>query len=550
MESKSHISKMAIIGMLEMLLFAVLCFGSLFLKSSLFVDSRTVPKWYLSIFCCLALLLVVATGYLLSKNDRRPIIWSDKLRPAFFIILISCSLQALYGIFQFLGLLPAHDAFRVTGSFENPAGFSACLCAGFPFCVYFFKDKNLKLKYTAIVSGFIIILAVILSASRTGIICLSIVCSITIFSRIRAKYKKTMLVLLLVLIPLLFALLYFLKKDSADGRRLVWYCSLNMIKDKPVFGYGSDGFRANYMLYQADFLAKNPNSRLALFADSTSRPFSEYLSILINYGIVGFSLLLILVFLVWKAWLRNPNNESKTAGLCLLSLCLLSFFSYPFSYPLVWILCFFSILLIIHNADYKLKATRRAIKIIALFAFPFVLVLCLFLSKRMMAEIRWCKIAKESLSGWTIKVLPQYALLKNDLGHKPLFLYNYAAELHEVNHYEESLNIALACEKIFADYELQLLLADDYLQLKQYKKAETHYLLASQMCPIRFLPLYKLVNVYESSGAKAKALNTARIIINKPVKVASPEIDQIKIEMKNKIKYYSRDTPLAAQLNR
>ena len=51
-----------------------------------------------------------------------------------------------------------------------------------------------------------------------------------------------------------------MKKDSADGRLLVWICSMNMIKDNLLLGWGIGGFEAHYMDYQASYFERNPNS--------------------------------------------------------------------------------------------------------------------------------------------------------------------------------------------------------------------------------------------------------------------------------------------------
>lgn len=65
------------------------------------------------------------------------------------------------------------------GSFDNPAGFASCLCIGFPFvalCLKLAKDTLLRVFLYLLAS--IIILAVILSESRTGIMSILVVVGI------------------------------------------------------------------------------------------------------------------------------------------------------------------------------------------------------------------------------------------------------------------------------------------------------------------------------------------------------------------------------------
>ena len=86
------------------------------------------------------------------------------------------------------------------------------------------------------------------------------------------------------------------------------------------------------------------------------------------------------------------------------------------------------------------------------------------------------------------------------------------------------------------DYDIQMLKADNYKNMNDYHLAEKCYLLASQMCPNRFIPLYELVNIYDSTGRSDKALKLAKIIVNKPVKIPSGVIAAIKMKMEERIK--------------
>jgi O-antigen ligase len=67
-----------------------------------------------------------------------------------------------------------------------------------------------------------------------------------------------------------------------------------MIKEKPLFGHGVGGFKANYMNYQARYFEEHPDSKYAMLADNVNRPFSEYLLLLTEYGLAGFALFLVL----------------------------------------------------------------------------------------------------------------------------------------------------------------------------------------------------------------------------------------------------------------
>ena len=131
----------------------------------------------------------------------------------------------------------------------------------------------------------------------------------------------------------LFISVYQWKKDSADGRLLIWECTWEMIKDKPIIGHGIGAFEAHYMDYQADYFRKYQDSEFAMLADNVKHPFNEFLSVGVQFGALGWILLIILCVFLFYCYKRRPSPEGYTALLVLLSVAVFSMFSYPFSYP-------------------------------------------------------------------------------------------------------------------------------------------------------------------------------------------------------------------------
>jgi tetratricopeptide (TPR) repeat protein len=216
---------------------------------------------------------------------------------------------------------------------------------------------------------------------------------------------------------------------------------------------------------------------------------------------------------------------------CLLSIAVFSLFSYPLTYPFVWVMGLSSITVLFYplwRTQKKFFYTLRPIIILV------VLYAGYMTYDRMATEIKWCNIAQKSLRGQTEQMLPEYQLLYGKLQNNELFLYNYAAELNVVKQYAKSLEIAHECERLWADYDLQMLMAENYKELHQYEEAEFHYIKASNMCPVKFMPLYKLYKLYEDLGEREKVLTIANKIIEKPVKIMSPTIINIQQEIKQK----------------
>lgn len=113
-------------------------------------------------------------------------------------------------------------------------------------------------------------------------------------------------------------------------------------------------------------------------------------------------------------------------------------------------------------------------------------------------------------------------------------LYEQAAELNEQGRYEESEKVLAKCQTVFNSYDTELLAADNALQLECYDAAMQHLNLASYMVPCRFYPLYGKMLVFQKCDS-TKADSIADILIRKPVKVPSADIDFIITEAKDQL---------------
>ena len=444
---------------------------------------------------------------------------------------------------QYLHVAAAGNGFRVTGSFDNPAGFAVCLCAGFPFVLYFVFSQKSWRRYLAIAAGIIVIAAVAFSASRAGVVSLAAVGLAVFFGRVKMAAKQKVAIATVLLLVALSGL-YLLKKDSANGRLLIWRCSWEMVKEKPLFGHGAGGFKAHYMNYQARYFEQRPDSEYAALANNVNRPFSEYVLLLTNFGLAGFALLLAAVGFLWKSFLRCRREKVvRAAAGCLLSVAVFAIFSYPLTYPFVGVMSILSAAIIICRAKYPVKIPGRVLCPVKLLTIPAILLFVWVAWQRMANEMRWCKIAHQSLSGKTEQMLPEYERLHPAMSGNELFLYNYTAELNVAGRYSESLQIGKACEQLLADYDLQMLMADNCQQMEQHAEAEQRYKRAAAMCPVKFMPLYRLAKLHEEQGNKAEAQELAKLILEKKVKIPSYAVAAIKREMQQLVEGEKGDAP-------
>ena len=299
-------------------------------------------------------------------------------------------------------------------------------------------------------------------------------------------------------------------------------------------GYGTGGFEANYMNYQAMYFRENPNSLNGRLADNVEYPFCEYIRIICNYGLIGLTLLIIIITFLYYSYLKQPSTDKEAAILCWGIMGFLSMFSYPTMYPFVWLILIYCIYILIQDHLNLITKHNFFIK-----SKTYIIISCLIVLfyieyknyQRFKAEIEWAHIANLSILGKTEQTIPQFEKLKKVMGNNQHFLYNYCVTLYQAKDYNRSLIIAKECHMLWANYNLEVLMGKIYENLQAYHTAESHYQLASQMCPNRFLPLYQLVLLFNKTQKHKEAILLAREIAHKQVKIPSQLIDNIKLEM-------------------
>jgi tetratricopeptide (TPR) repeat protein len=308
-----------------------------------------------------------------------------------------------------------------------------------------------------------------------------------------------------------------------------------MIADKPFLGHGAGGFQREYMLYQADYFRAHPASSYAMRADIVKHPFNEYLMLLVEQGLMGGILFGFFVYMLQREYRRNRSNETFYAMLCLVGIGVFACFSYPLGYPFERLMVVFCVANIMRNETKGLKISNKVFGILKPTILVVSVVLLSLTGKMFYDEYRWNTIAQRSLAGETKEVMPDYARLYKTMNRNGLFLYNYAAELNFIDRNVESNRLFIEASHFMNDIDLQLQMADNYQKMRNYKEAEKCLILASDMIPNRFIPLYRLAKLYEVTNQQQKARKTAKLILKKPVKIMSPNIVSIRIEMQQLI---------------
>lgn len=231
----------------------LLCSGCLFSVSGSFPEMAEMIREKWAVAGILAMLFSCGIAIL----HRKPFVaHMDKVLETFVLL---CAIEMGVVAMQLLKILPSyHPFFRFTGTFRNPSVFAMMMALCLPICVFYTVKLLGRNKSLWQFLSICVTLCIFLSESRTCMIagaCSSLAIVFMEVPRFRTCLSnwKVWLPAILFCIILLTAL-YVYKRDSADGRTLIWTVSLKTLAEKPLAGWGADGFSSSYMPSQAAFL--------------------------------------------------------------------------------------------------------------------------------------------------------------------------------------------------------------------------------------------------------------------------------------------------------
>lgn len=493
-----------------------------------------------------------------------------QLKTIFYLLTFIAIYEAIHGQLQLLGYLPSnHNRFPITGWFMNPGPYSGFLAILFPIALshyLFFKDKlegnkftktlNPLLNYIPIVTMVAILL--VLPAARSRAAWLAVIVSsvylfafkYNIYRKFKSIFNSTIKRALVILTSVIFIVismfvLYKYKQGSADGRVLVWKVASQMIKDKPILGHGYDGFKANYMEYQANYFKNNPDSHFAEFADNCLYAFNEFVRVAVEFGLLGLGCVILLLIVVFFHTSRKLTESDKKilisirAGI--LALIVFSMFSYPMSvwqikvvaslYLIIWIFIYLKTLITskfqLSNISYQIIRLTLASLLIGSVVLSY-----LKISEYKSYKQQWDYALMTYQMGDYSASIDEYKRVHSYFKEDGEFLINYGKALSMAKKHKQSVEILTKAKKHLQNTVLYTTLGDSYKALGNFKSAEKLYQTAANMVPAQFYPLYLLAKLYKKSGQNKKAIKMATELLNKKVKIQSTAIEEIKDEMR------------------
>lgn len=280
------------------------------------------------------------------------------------IFLIVTSIVSVYLLIQYYELDPfLHDITRLTSTLGNPNYVANYLALVFPINFALFliaKKKKKKIFYeTALIINYT---GIIICHTRAiwAALFFSFLFSVFLIFKFKVikilKENKKWLILLFsvfLIITIIYSVDNPLNRSSINAteraasvfdaqgnplksRFLIWQSTLNMIKNKPLFGLGVGSFPLNYLYYQADFLSQKPD--YLKYNTKAAEAHNEYLQIWSEMGMVGLLFFLLFIYLFYhhsiKIIKELEKNEEKIILIGLISGITITLFHSIFSFPL------------------------------------------------------------------------------------------------------------------------------------------------------------------------------------------------------------------------
>lgn len=406
---------------------------------------------------------------------------------------------------------------------------------------------NRSIKLLSLGLFFLSAILLLFTLARSAIVGLSVGCIFIFY----IKYKEQIIKIVLRRNLFFFALsfivltgfilyeLYKIKIPSANGRLTIYRVCLNIIKDYPLFGVGPNRFAAIYNNYQSNyFLNNNTSIQIQLLATNTFEAFNIFLQALVEYGIVGLSILLLLIFYPIKIFtLQIQSNDISKKWLLvgsfgsLIAIFISGLFSNPLHPSPILLMTIFHVA-VISSFDKKFYLAKLHLpKTILYFLFPIFLIVLFLILKysylHFQAEKKWFKASELSNLGNYQEAKKLYQSAYPILYNNGNFLFNYGAEVSLDNDILLS-NILLEKSLQYNSYNnIYLFLGNNYARLGNFELAEKNYIKAIYIVPAEIYPKYELLKLYMKYDKIEKAKVWVDKILSTPIKIQSSDIDSM-----------------------
>ena len=460
------------------------------------------------------------------------------------------AVEALHGLGQIAGIYPSnHSLFVLTGTFYNPGPYSGYLAAVLPIALYrmlIFNGKKDRLSVVQYYFSMCVLLLIccVLPAgmSRAAWFASLISCGYVVLRFYHVKVKSFVsehryAVLGVLIVCALFASgAYFMKRDSADGRLLIWKLTSQVIAGNPWGDGNGRTFSAIYGDAQERYFADCEYSESeAWVAGTPDFAFNEYLQIAVEYGIWVSVLFITVVFVL--LWIAEKRKSFTGMGGCLVSLMVFACFSYPLHIPAIVSLWLLTVTVLCGEGLAMIKRKLNAMLVLL----PLVVTgltasMNMYgkYSERTRAVSEWMPVRVLYHSGAFNAAAEEYGKLYDKMSWHKDFCFEYGRALYKAGSYGKAEEVLLKAMTVSGDPMILNILGRNAQASGEYEKAEMYLLRSTRRLPERVYPHYLLVKLYLEPEYfdRIKLIKEAGYVLYTEPKVNSTAIREMRQEVK------------------
>ena len=417
--------------------------------------------------------------------------------PAMGVLAVGLT-EGIWGALQLFGVVDSgHPRYPVTGSFYNPGPYGCMLGCVLPVAINIYLRTGAKwMKWSA---GVFLLLCVLLlpgGMSRTGWIAALAGSAVTLTGIYREKIfsinRKYLVATIAVTGIGLCAAgygAYHIKKDSADGRVLMWKVAALAVSRSPHQGVGWDYVEGAYGDAQEEYFRDGLDSgNEAMVAGTPVYVFNEYLQLAIAFGWLCGVMFLLSLLLACGLYMRRRlyGMAGTTVGIAVTCIA---------SYPLQFVEFRWFIGLTVICAFMLLRRLPLRLSAVAASTAAMILFFCNKPDSDINAEFR-----------------KAHATYQNGNFREAIDSFN---ELLPKTSDPMPLNLIGKC----------------YQSLGMPDSAEHYFIRSTHRLPNRFYPHYLLMKLYaENPADSAKMRREANYLLTSEPKTPSQAIDEMREE--------------------
>ena len=455
-----------------------------------------------------------------------------------FVLSVFSIKESFCGLLQCLGVVHSHHIlFPATGHFQNPGPYG-CFIAVTGVSSLSYLIRNISKRQTSslfaktmicltFVSSLLSLIMLPVINSRAAII--GFICGICVFLGTQCrKFQRTLYyIIFFVILALSVLLLYYIKKDSADGRVLIYKMALKAIIDSRGLGYGWGAFQHSYGKIQCEYFATGNGSLNEIrLAGCPRYAFNEYLQLGVEGGILPMAIFITMSIIV--IWHLAKNNS------VLVSVSVALYVSALFSYPLqVMPLVLVNTFLLAYSASVSPSLWIKTVPPLILFIITTISLCLLIVSiKHITTYLKTLSVFESAHTLYSVgayeSAIDKYASITSCTFLPIEYYYEYGHALHRMGRWDESNEYLKIGSERSNDPMFHNIIGKNHQAKGMISDAEEEYTVAHFLVPNRLYPLYLLAVLYYENGQREKFDAIAKEVMNFNPKVPSQITDSLK----------------------